>query len=237
MELQIQNMVGKATQVRLEKIELRDLEEREKMIKELEAQVEAKKNIERLNSAGVGERFKKRNFKNFKITEENKKAYELTIKFIEAFKSKKIEKGLLFKGNVGVGKTHLACAIIHEIIKDGYKVGYGNITDIIGRIYDTYAVDKKEKEAEILKELISYDLLVIDDLGKENGTENSTRILYNLINRLYEECKPVIITTNLSAKELEIKYQSSGKAIVSRITEMTIPVEIKGVDRRLKNEL
>lgn len=43
MELQIQNMVGKATQVRLEKIELRDLEEREKMIKELEAQVEAKK--------------------------------------------------------------------------------------------------------------------------------------------------------------------------------------------------
>ena len=78
------------------------------------------------------------------------------------------------------------------------------------------------------------DLFIIDDLGKENTKDYTSAMLYQLINRVYENEKPIVITTNFNSIELARKLGERGQAIVSRITEMCEPVIFKGEDWRMK---
>lgn len=80
------------------------------------------------------------------------------------------------------------------------------------------------------------DLLVIDDLGKESSSEHNLALLCNIINKLYENEKPIIITTNYGAVDLNSKLGERGSAIISRISSMCTPVILSGKDWRIHNE-
>jgi DNA replication protein DnaC len=137
---------------------------------------------------------------------------------------------------VATGKTHLAAAIANELIDSLYTVIFGNVTDIITLIKSSYGKTELD-ESEIINTITDIDLLIIDDLGKEYATENTRMLLYQIINRLYENEKPVIITTNLNSDALAAKYGDRGAAIVSRITEMCDPVTLDGNDWRIRRQL
>jgi len=68
-------------------------------------------------------------------------------------------------------------------------------------------------------------------LGKENSTDWSRQIIYNIINQRYERLKPVIITTNLSVQELNRRV---GEATVSRLLEMCQGIKLNGSDYRIE---
>ena len=70
---------------------------------------------------------------------------------------------------------------------------------------------------------------MIDDLGKEKQTEWSNSILYQVINRRYENFLPVIITTNETMGDLE---RNIGQATLSRLIEMCDGVRMDGKDYR-----
>ncbi len=197
--------------------------------KRLMAEKKQQRVAEIMQNSGMKSRFKKRTFATFVVTTENTLAYQKALEFAENFE--KQGKGLLFTGNIGTGKTHLAAAIANHLMQNLYTVIFGNITDIISRIYDTYDKSSDVSTMEIIQYLTSVDLLIIDDLGKEHTSENVRTLLYQIINALYEDEKLVVITTNLSGKELSEKI---GPATVSRITEMTEPVIMQGHDWRLK---
>jgi len=197
--------------------------------KKLMAEKKQQRVAEIMQNSGLKSRFKKRTFATFVVTTENTLAYQKALEFAENFE--KQGKGLLFTGNIGTGKTHLAAAIANHLMQNLYTVIFGNITDIISRIYDTYDKSSDVSTMEIIQYLTSVDLLIIDDLGKEHTSENVRTLLYQIINALYEDEKLVVITTNLSGKELSEKI---GPATVSRITEMTEPVIMQGHDWRLK---
>lgn len=187
---------------------------------------------ELLAKSGIGAKFRKRTFETFKVTENNQDAYYHAREFVDNFPN---SRGLLFMGPVGTGKTHLAAAIANRLIEKLYTVIFGNITDIIAMVKTTYKKESELTELEIIDTLTKdVDLLVIDDLGKEYPTENTAVLLYQIINRLYENEKPIVITTNLVSEELKKRYQDKGEAIVSRITEMCKPVKMVGDDWRLK---
>lgn len=211
-----------------ESIQKNEQEARELLMKENQRRME-----ELFKKSGVGKKFQTRTFENTMTNKDNVNAIEKSLKFTKEFP--KIQKGLLFSGPVGTGKTHLAASIANELIKNLYTVAFGNITDIIMLIKSTYGKESELTELEIIKTLTDdVDLLIIDDLGKEYATENTITILYHIINKLSENYKPVIITTNLTSEELIKKYKDKGKAIVSRIAEMTEPVILTGDDWRLK---
>jgi DNA replication protein DnaC len=197
--------------------------------KRLMAEKKQQRVAEIMQNSGMKSRFKKRTFATFVVTTENTLAYQKALEFAENFE--KQGKGLLFTGNIGTGKTHLAAAIANHLMQNLYTVVFGNVTDIISRIYDTYDKDSDVSTTEIIRYLTSVDLLIIDDLGKEYTSENVRTLLYQIINALYEDEKLVVITTNLSGRELSEKI---GPATVSRITEMTEPIIMQGHDWRLR---
>ena len=192
-----------------------------------------KRIAELLAKSGLGKRFQKRTFANTTTTPRNRHAVAAAREFAEQFPN--VQQGLLFMGTAGVGKTHLAAAIANELISELYTVLFGNITDIVTLIKSSYYNQAEYSEAQILKTITEeVDLLVIDDLGKEHATENTKMLLYQVINRLYENEKPVVVTTNFSSEALAEKYGERGIAVVSRLTEMCQPILMQDEDWRIR---
>lgn len=131
-------------------------------------------------------------------------------------------KGLLLRGSTGVGKTHIAVGILMEVLDKGMSGLYSNVTDLLSRLRDTYNQGATDTEGAILDELDRVDLLVLDDLGAEKATEWVLDRLYLVINRRYENARPIIVTTNCDDAALRERV---GARIVSRLYEMCMLID------------
>lgn len=161
-------------------------------------------------------------------------AYNVAQNYAKNFEQMKNDNiGLLFYGNVGSGKTYLACSIANELIeKNLERVKIMNLGQIISQIQKSaFKIDSNE----VIDKLSNISLLILDDLGIERDTSYAREQVYNIINARYLKNKPTIFTTNLSLEiigdqNIGLEYQR----IYSRILEMTIPVKIVGQDFRRK---
>lgn len=184
----------------------------------------------------LGARFLNRTFDAFKVTEENKLAFESAKKYATDFEKFKVEGiGLNFNGAYGTGKTHLAAAITIDLINRGIPVIMGTTITLLGKFKEAY--DRKESESEIIDLYSTIDLLIIDDLGKERVNEWVLEKLYLIINNRYENNLPLVITTNHNIEDLTKRLSTNqnidtAEAITSRLWEMCRGVEMTGADWR-----
>ncbi|WP_078665681.1 MULTISPECIES: ATP-binding protein [Carboxydocella] len=192
-----------------------------------------------LKESKLGERFMTRKFENFQVTTKNKQAYEIALKYAKEFeKYKKQGLGLIFTGSYGTGKTHLAAAICHELILQGYQPIFGTMINLLEKIKATYDDDyARENEEQVINKYINCDLLIIDDLGKERPTEWAVEKLYYIINSRYEKNKPILITSNYDIEKLTARLTvkdnlETAEAITSRIFEMCRGVHMNYEDYR-----
>ncbi|CAL7867245.1 IstB-IS21 domain-containing protein [Fusobacterium necrophorum subsp. funduliforme] len=139
--------------------------------------------------------------------------------------------GLLLYGNVGSGKTYIACAIANSIITEySYTVKMRNFAQILNDLQKGgFNLDRNE----YIEQITSPTLLVLDDFGIERNTEYALEQIYNVINARYLKARPTIITTNLNFKDIEKEQKDImlGR-IYSRIIEMCLPLRVTGLDRR-----
>ena len=136
-------------------------------------------------------------------------------------------KGLLLFGSVGTGKTFGAACIANALIDRGYACLVTNFARLVNTISGMY--DGKQAYIDGLNR---FSLLVIDDLASERDTDYMNEIVYNIIDSRYRSGLPLIITTNLTADELKNPADIRKQRVYSRLLEMTIPIEVKGADRR-----
>lgn len=180
-------------------------------------------------------------FANFEVNSNNKKVYQSLKEYSEKLANSVERKGLILVGNNGVGKTHLACSIANELIKDGIPIIYGTLINLLAELKNTYDVDNNISEMKIIKLYEKVDLLIIDDLGKEKPSEWGLEKLFTIINSRYENNLPVIITTNYDQNSLINRLSINGeietaKSIISRLYEMCYLVKIEDRDHRIKNK-
>lgn len=126
-------------------------------------------------------------------------------------------QGILIQGSVGSGKTFLAAACANYLIENGINVKFIIVPDFLELLRDTFNSNSDEREAEVMNEIKTADVLILDDLGAHNYTDWSVNTIFSIINYRVNFEKPVIVTTNLSSDELENKL---GSRIASRLTEV-----------------
>ncbi len=135
----------------------------------------------------------------------------------------------------GIGKSHLACSIGHNILNRWKGEDITNPIlfisepDLYRSIQRTYNYTPEEKryletEDDIIKSLIYRPLLILDDVGKERRTKPDfvQRILFAIIDGRYKNLRPIVMTTNLSSDSLR-DYMGAGsdEASFDRLWEMT----------------
>ena len=139
---------------------------------------------------------------------------------------KKMGKGLLFYGDVGTGKSHVAACIANEVIDNGYSAYMTNFSTIADEYFDA-----QDKQAYI-DSLNRYDLLIIDDLGIERKTEFMRERVFNVLDQRTLSGHPLVITTNLTPEQLKKTVDIEEARIYDRIFGCCHPVKAKGESYR-----
>jgi DNA replication protein DnaC len=149
------------------------------------------------------------------------------------------ERGLLFAGPVGVGKTHLAVAILRGLIEKGARCLFYECGSLLKEIQESYDPVSRTSEASVLAQVCQAEVLVLDELGASKPTEWALDTLAHVIGRRYNDKRLTIFTTNYTdtrhaaAETLEDRI---GLRLRSRLFEMCQTVVIEGEDYRRRFE-
>lgn len=162
-------------------------------------------------------------------------AFNFAFKLISEFPS--VNRGLLFMGPVGVGKTHLSVAILHGLIeKKGVSCLFYEFGSLLKEIQNSYNPISQTSELRVLAPVIEAEVLVLDELGATKPTDWVRDTMMQIINTRYNDRKLTIFTTNyLDRRRTErdkILEDRIGVRLRSRLFEMCQTVQIEGEDYR-----
>lgn len=146
-----------------------------------------------------------------------------------------IDFGLLFIGPCGVGKTHLATAILKALIRKGIPCLFYDFRDLLKEIQNSYNPVSQTSELQVLAPIYEAEVLVLDELGASKPTSWVQETMTQIINNRYNEKKVTIFTSNFldknSANE-ESLTERVGLRLRSRLYEMCKVVMMEGDDFR-----
>ncbi|MDA3807107.1 MAG: ATP-binding protein [Thiomicrorhabdus sp.] len=221
---------------------------------EVKKAAEARKTLDRfipkyiaesIEAIGIPKRYQGATLESYiATTGDMKKAKRICMAYVERFTTC-LHNGtsLVFCGNVGTGKTHLAISIAHEVVEQYQNIikpidfakstaarpsvfgnyqkkppiaKLSNALDILRDVKSTYSRDSRESERDVIDFYVKHPLLVIDEVGVQYGSESDKIILFDILNRRYQDVKPTILISNLPMPELK---EFIGERVVDRMRE------------------
>lgn len=188
--------------------EKQEIEEaRREEISRREEEIFNQKRIEAaLNASMIPLRFRNQSFDTFIAkTAGQKKEKGHCVDFANNFPEKlKLGSSMIFCGNTGTGKTLLACSIANHIIKNHAKTAvFMNVIDAVRKVKETFNKSSEITEREAISRFSKSDLLILDEVGVQFGSDTEKMILFEIINKRYENMKPTILISNLAPKLIE----------------------------------
>jgi DNA replication protein DnaC len=153
-----------------------------------------------LANARIPERYLHCEFENFEILRTPDRSIEKAKvnaeKFVEEYPIPH-PFGLLFMGPQGVGKTHLAVAIIKKLIKSkSVSCLFRTFPELLKEIQNSYNPVSRTSEFSLLRPVLETEVLVLDELGAHNPSEWVQEEVAYVLNYRYNGNKTTILTTN-----------------------------------------
>jgi DNA replication protein DnaC len=197
---------------------------------QLEAQQRQHQLEVRMQMTGIPLRYRNKGFQAFLAdTDAKEKALATAMEFAQNFDVHR-KKGttMVFSGLFGTGKTHLALAIAQRVMHSK-TVLYLSALDAVRTLRDTWRRDSHRTETQVLHELSKVDLLVLDEIGVQYGSEAEQVNLFDIIDKRYRDLMPTILLTNQNKDGIK---EFLGDRSFDRLREGGIWVAFDGTSQR-----
>ena len=162
------------------------------------------------------------------------KAFNYAFRLVREYPA--VDRGLLFMGTVGVGKTHLSVAILRGLMEKGVPCLFYEFGSLLKEIQDSYNKISHTSELGLLAPVYQAEVLVLDELGASKPTDWVRDTMMQIIGTRYNDKKLTIFTTNYldtrRAATDETLEDRVGVRLRSRLFEMCKTVHIEGEDYR-----
>ena len=175
---------------------------------------------EKIGNSGIPERFITRTLSTYQADDKNDKqvrVLKFCTEYAENFSDhKKTGLSFLMLGLPGTGKTHLSIGIALEIMKSGQSAVFTSASRMLRAVKDTYHKESRFSEKQVMAVYESCDLLILDEVGVQTGSDYEKNIIFDVINARYENVRPTIILSNLSIDECKLYL---GERVFDRMRE------------------
>jgi DNA replication protein DnaC len=193
----------------------------EKMEKE-EARTEAIKKaneIQRLmGQLQIGKRFSGMAFSDYiPACKEAERVKTVCQRYAETFDDRcRDGDSLILLGACGTGKNMLAAILCQEVVKQQRSAVHTTVFKMIRSVKDSWRKGSEKSEEDVIRSFSEPDLLVVDEVGVQFGSDTEKLYLTEIINNRYERKMPTVLISNLNFEELE---KSLGTRIIDRFFE------------------
>jgi DNA replication protein DnaC len=146
----------------------------------------------------------------------------------DAFDFMEKHQNIIWMGRTGCGKTGLATSFLVEAINRGAKGRYVLFPELVNELYQSVA---DHSEAKVLKRYLSYDCLLIDELGHVEVEPVQVGLFFTLMHNRHKT-KSTLITTNLGFSEWQsfLKNKHLAAALIDRLTEVSHVINMTDCD-------
>jgi len=184
------------------------------------------------NRSGISKRMKGYTFSSFKpyIGPGAARAAERVEHYLKSWEENRdAGRGLYFCGDVGTGKTHLAVAVMNDLIsRKRVPALFVTVPELLDNLRGAYMTPGRDLD-EWMEAVKNADLLILDDLGAEKPTPWVQERVFVIVNHRYRETLPTIFTSNIGPKDLA---KQLGERTASRIISMCDWISLEGDDYR-----
>jgi DNA replication protein DnaC len=195
----------------------------------------------RLERAGVPEAYRDAEIHSLELGNGNPTLTDALItcsSWITAYPNS-VRPGLLLVGSCGVGKTHLACAVLRALLERGVDCLYLDYLESLEAMREGM---KTGQGRQLIQAACSAEVLLWDDIGAQRATDWTEDTVTTIVNHRYNHKQSMILTTNLSDREdprkmIDTLSDRIGSRSVSRLMEVCQVVRVIGPDYRLKMKL